>query len=243
MSAAGGKTPRIWTADNLPDGLSINLATGLISGITTTAAAKDVMVTVTDANGRTASTVFMWIVGTPPPGPLMAARKAPMSVGLNKNMPAVAMTAFGGTAPYTWAARDLPPGLSIDRPTGAITGKVTSCTRYVSTMTVTDKVGATASTQVVWQVTKCGNVKVTAPSPTNPDQTTVLGAVVNLTAKSTLAASGSTQWTSTGLPPGLAMTVDGMVAGSPTQKGSYPVTFTVANASTSSTLMFTWTVK
>jgi hypothetical protein len=241
VPAAGGMMPRTWAADNLPPGLSINPADGFISGTTTTAVAKDVMVTVTDANGRTASTNFLWIVGTPPPGPLTANRKAPITAALKKSLTGVTMTALGGTPAYTWTAKDLPPGLVINSATGAVTGTPSTCTRYVSTMTVTDKVGAKASTQVVWQMSKCGSAKVTAPSPTNPDQSTVLGAVVNLTAKTTLSGS-SLKWTATGLPSGLTMAVDGAVTGSPSMRGTYPVKFTVTSGTTTAALMFTWTV-
>ena len=38
------------------------------------------------------------------------------------------------------------------------------------------------------------------------------------------------------------MAVDGTVSGSPSTQGAYPVKFTVTNGTTSSTLMFTWTV-
>jgi serine protease len=123
-----------------------------------------------------------------------------------------------------------------------VTGKPTTCTRYVSTVAVTDNAGTKSSTDVVWQLKNCGGARVTSPSPTNPDQTTVLGAVVTLNAKTTMPNNSSPRWTATGLPPGLTMTVTGAVTGSPTKKGTYPVKFSVTNGSKTSVLMFTWTV-
>ncbi|MET8148425.1 putative Ig domain-containing protein [Actinoplanes sp. NPDC049668] len=241
--AAGGRTTYAWEALDLPAGLTINPATGVITGTVTTASAQSVTVTVTDANGRTESTSFVWIVGTPPPGTALTAnRKNPMTVNLNASVN-ITMTALGGKTPYAWTAQDLPPGLSINSSTGAVTGRPTSCTRYVSTMTVTDSAGKKSSTEVVWLMKRCGGARVTSPSPSMPDQTTVLGAVVNLTAKTDMALSSSPRWTATGLPPGLSMTVSGTVTGSPTRRDTYPVRFTVTNGSKTSVLMFTWTVK
>ncbi|MEU7907046.1 putative Ig domain-containing protein [Actinoplanes sp. NPDC049118] len=242
-TAAGGKSPYTWAAQDLPAGLSINSTTGVISGTTTAPGAHFVQVTVADANDRTAEGTISWIVGTPPPGgTLKASPLTPKSVKLNTSVN-VTMTAFGGTTPYAWAAQDLPPGLSINSSTGAMTGKPTTCTRYVTNVTVTDKNGEKATTEVIWQMRNCGNARVTSPSPTNPDQTTVLDAVVNLNAKTNMSNNPSPRWNATGLPPGLTMTVSGAVTGSPTKRGTYPVTLTVTNGSKTSVLMFTWTVK
>ncbi|MFC6609091.1 putative Ig domain-containing protein [Amorphoplanes digitatis] len=244
VTAAGGRTPYTWEAEDVPAGLTIDPATGVITGTVSTASAQNVVVTVTDANGRTESTSFAWIVGTPPPGtPLTANRQNQKTVNLGSNVN-VTMTAFGGKTPYAWSAQNLPPGLSINSSNGAVTGKPTSCTRYVSTMTVTDSAGKTSSTELVWLLKNCSSARVTSPSPSKPDQTTLLGAVVNLTATTSMSNNPySPRWTATGLPPGLTMTVSGTVTGSPTRRDTYPVKFSVTNGSKTSVLMFTWTVK
>ncbi|HEX3958555.1 MAG TPA: putative Ig domain-containing protein, partial [Trebonia sp.] len=68
--SASGQT-LTYTASGLPAGLSINSATGLISGTPTTAATSTVTVTATDTTGATGSATFTWAInasgsGEPP---------------------------------------------------------------------------------------------------------------------------------------------------------------------------------
>jgi hypothetical protein len=62
-SDTAGGTPT-YSATNLPAGLSINSATGLISGTPTTTGASNVTVTVTDSTGPAGSTQFSWTIAT-----------------------------------------------------------------------------------------------------------------------------------------------------------------------------------
>ncbi|MFH8773309.1 alkaline phosphatase family protein [Streptomyces sp. NPDC017958] len=62
LSASGGTGPCSWSATGLPAGLSVDSATGRISGTPTTAGTSTVTVTATDAAGATASTTFTWTV-------------------------------------------------------------------------------------------------------------------------------------------------------------------------------------
>ena len=51
MLATGGTTPFTWTASNLPTGLSINSASGVISGSPTAVGTFNTTITVTDKTG------------------------------------------------------------------------------------------------------------------------------------------------------------------------------------------------
>jgi hypothetical protein len=66
---------------------------------------------------------------------------------------ALAMTASGGTTPYTWTATNLPPGLTFSGSTNKITGTPTTAGSYPVTLTVTDKVGARSIFMFVWTIT------------------------------------------------------------------------------------------
>ncbi|MFC1418008.1 putative Ig domain-containing protein [Streptacidiphilus cavernicola] len=57
---AGGTVS--WTASGLPAGLSVNPATGLVSGTPTTAGSSSVTVTATDSTGPAGSATFTWTV-------------------------------------------------------------------------------------------------------------------------------------------------------------------------------------
>jgi subtilase family serine protease len=67
LSASGGVPPYTWAAvSGLPAGLSVNAATGLVTGAPTAVHSLTVTVRVTDAIGRTAARSFNWVV-TPDP--------------------------------------------------------------------------------------------------------------------------------------------------------------------------------
>lgn len=62
MAAGGGLAPLAWTANGLPAGLTVNAATGLISGTPGTTGMHSVTITVTDRSGATDSVSFAWAV-------------------------------------------------------------------------------------------------------------------------------------------------------------------------------------
>ncbi len=55
LTAIGGTAPRIWSSTVLPDGLSLAPNTGIVSGTPSAAGTYDVVFTVTDQTGRTAT--------------------------------------------------------------------------------------------------------------------------------------------------------------------------------------------
>ncbi len=68
----------------------------------------------------------------------------------------------GGAAPYTWAASDLPPGLSIDPQSGAISGTPIAGGSYTATITPTDSDGIEAPTPLT--------LKIKAPNEPPPSE-------------------------------------------------------------------------
>ena len=68
--AAGGITPYSWSATGLPAGLSINAASGQITGTPTSAGSANVTLTVTDAYGIIASSAVIALTVAPAPTPL-----------------------------------------------------------------------------------------------------------------------------------------------------------------------------
>ena len=83
------------------------------------------------------------------------------------------------------------------------------------------------------------------PTLTNPgDQTTGVGTGVNLTLVGTDPDGEPVSYSSTGLPPGLALTSStGAIGGTPTTVGVYPVTVTVSDGTASTSQSFTWTIQ
>jgi|GEM_PF-1341783 len=150
VTAAGGTAPWAFSvAPALPSGLSINAASGAISGNPTAAATlATYTVTVTDAAGATSSASFALNVN----GPLSAtAAFATYTLTVGGLVPAVIpVVGGGGTGPYTYAvAPAMPAGLSLNGATGEVSGSPTTAVAAANfTVTVTDATAATASCAV-----------------------------------------------------------------------------------------------
>ena len=146
VTAGGGLAPYTWAATGLPAGLSIGIATGIISGTPTSASGSpySVTVTVTDSTGKTATMNYTLAVGT---GVTITGPASLPAATLGAAYTSTTITAAGGSGTYTWSATGLPSGLSIAATTGAITGTPTGTTAGTATVvvTVTDTSSNTAS--------------------------------------------------------------------------------------------------
>ncbi|MGH3581576.1 MAG: putative Ig domain-containing protein [Mycobacterium sp.] len=142
ISAGGGTGSYTYSvsAGTLPPGLSLNPSTGVISGTPTTAATSNFTITATDGSGFIGSRAYALTVA--PPTLNLVSPVSNGTVGSPYNQ---AIVVTGGTAPYTYAVSggQLPPGLSLDAATGALTGVPMASGTYPFTVTVTDANGAT----------------------------------------------------------------------------------------------------
>ncbi|MEU1146720.1 putative Ig domain-containing protein [Streptomyces sp. NPDC005863] len=137
-------------------------------------------------------------------------------------------SAEGGTAPYTWTATGLPPGLSVAASTGTVTGTPTTAGTYQVTLTATDSAGKKGSTSFAWKVTEPGTG---APQLTSPgSQNAHVGRPLSLPLKVTGGTAPHT-FTATNLPAGLAVhPTTGVLSGTPTTWGLRNSTLTVTDA-------------
>ena len=240
----GGLAPYTWTATGLPAGLTIDPATGIITGTTTAtgAAAKaTVTVKVTDKNQKSSSATFTWNTKVTVQFP-----NAATPISLTKDTPySGAVSAYGGSGTYTWTATNLPPGLSLST-AGLVTGTVTGSTRYLVTLTVTDSLGATSSAVVPVNITTpAGQLQVTSPAMTpTPDRTNARGTAITAIDPKASGGTNPYTWTVRNLPPGLTFNgTNTKITGTPTTAGSYPVTITVTDrVGATSIFMFLWTI-
>ena len=119
----------------------------------------------------------------------------------------------------TWQAIGLPPGVSINASSGALTGEVTSAGSYPVTLITQGYDSSTSyidSTSFTWSVT---SVSLSPGSPVNG-----LGSSVDTTFSATENANGGSAtcctWSATGLPAGLSLNAaTGVVTGAPTTAG------------------------
>ncbi len=230
LAATGGITPYAWSLNtgNLPPGLSLNTSTGAITGTPTTAGPYSFTVKVTDSEGSPQSVTASLSITV---NAQLAITTSTLSSGVLNVAYSQTLAATGGITPYTWSIStgSLPPGLSLNTNTGAITGTPTTAGSYSFTAKVTDsespKQSATASLSITI------NTKLAVQTTTLPP-----GVVTTTYSGATLQATGgvtSYTWSWTGTtPPGLALSSAGAISGTPTTAGTYNFTVQVMDSST-----------
>jgi hypothetical protein len=146
LQATGGVPPLTWSlSGTLPYGLSLSKA-GAITGMPAFAGtSSSLFFQVTDSTGNAANATLIIIVSPEPPPPSVVTNSLPTgTVGTAYSW---AVQATGGTTPYTWELQSgtLPPGLSLNTSTGAITGTPTTAGTYANLIfQVSDATGLTA---------------------------------------------------------------------------------------------------
>ncbi|MEU4240651.1 putative Ig domain-containing protein [Actinoplanes sp. NPDC026619] len=220
LKARGGQLPNTWTIAQLPAGLSL-ASSGIISGVPTTVGVTSTTATVTDhANRTNTGPVTMTVVQPPAP-------TVPTSViSRVGDVYSLSLSATGGVAPYTaWDVAGLPPGLTFDSATDAISGSPTTAGTYPVTVTVTDanlKTGKATYTHTVYP-----GLTLTGLS----DQTIDLKSSVGLTAVAA-GGDGNYSYTATGLPTGTSINKNtGVINSKASSSGRFLPTITVTDGS------------
>ncbi len=176
--------------------------------------------------------------------PLSIVTQSPLPAGTVGTPYSQALVATGGTPPYTWSLSfgSLPPGLTLS-PSGSITGTPSATGTYLVTVQVVDSASVTMSVTLgiaIGSSTPTGLTITTAP--------TLVSGAVGANYSTTLFATAGTppyQWTlvSGALPPGLGLSINGVISGTPTTAGTYNFVVRVTdNQFASATQSFTLTV-
>ncbi len=140
LFAEDGQTPYEWSvvAGLLPDGLSLNRDTGVISGTPEEAGAVTFTVEVRDSDSPLSSDEQeLTLTIDPQPVEILTDALAAGQVGMAYTD---GLVAINGTQPFMWSlsAGTLPDGLMLDATTGEITGTPTAAGMNTFSITVTD---------------------------------------------------------------------------------------------------------
>jgi hypothetical protein len=236
VAGADGTGPYVWSVSigSLPTGLTINSSTGAITGTPSAAGPDTFTVTLTDADGQTASEGYAIAVAPAPAPPV-----APPSITTTSLPDAQVGSAYeqsitgsGGTTPYQWSisAGSLPAGLSLDPIVGTLTGIPNATGQDSFTVTLTDANGLTATEGYTLEV----DAAPASPSAPPSITTTSLpvgsdGSPYAVTPDVSGGTGPYTWWLSSGtLPSGLSLNpTTGTITGTVTS-GASSETFTVA---------------
>jgi uncharacterized protein (TIGR03437 family) len=225
FAATGGVPPYSWSLASgaLPSGVSLNPATGMISGSPAINSQGSYPFTMraTDSAGLFSTAPFTLRFN---PAPLVITTTVLPGgiVGLSYS---AMLGATGGVTPYSWSIMSgaLPSGLALNSATGAISGTpaLNSQGSYPLTIRVTDSVGvfSTASLQILVD-----------PPPLVIQNSSLAPATEGLAYGGTFTASGGTppySWSGSSLPSWLALTSAGQLSGIPPLGSAGTYTFTI----------------
>jgi hypothetical protein len=232
FSANGGSPPYTWkSSGTVPPGLTVG-SDGTVSGTPTQVGTFAFSVIATDSAQQPMSSpavAAQITINIPATLTLSASPAPPAGVDGSPYGP-FSFSATGGYLPLQWSitAGKLPPGLTLGND-GSLSGTPTSTGTFMFTVTVTDSASKPVSMSLPFTI----NVTL-PPPPTIVDQESPTGTVGAVYTPYPFTASDGVPplaWSETPLlTMGLSLSAQGVLSGTPTMAGQFPITLNVLDA-------------
>jgi hypothetical protein len=222
-------SPTSYDASGLPSGLSVNTATGAITGTPTVSGTSSVSIGATNAGGT--GEAILTLTVSPPAPVITSAASATGIVGS-----AFSYTITANNSPTSFNATGLPAGLTVTTATGVISGTPTATGTSSVTISAINAVG-TGNAVLALTI----NASQSKPAITSAaTATAALGSAFSYTIT---ASNSPTSYSATGLPSGLSVnTTTGAIIGAATAAGSFNVAIGASNAGGTGTAILALTV-
>ncbi|MHB8092066.1 MAG: putative Ig domain-containing protein, partial [Syntrophales bacterium] len=228
IAASGGYGSYQWAvfSGTLPDGLSLDPQTGVISGTPAASTYGIIILSVTDDFGRVTYKDYSIKISDP-----LRVLTSALPKGLRNEAYSEAIRKDGGIGPYTFSySGTLPAGLSLNTSTGAISGTPTTAGLTNFGITVSDSTYPTAQT-----VTQNLSLRVTSVlTVTTSEILPNIKKDVAISPLTLVAKGGASPYTwafvSGTLPGGISLDPQtGQITGTPTEKGDFVFTIAVTD--------------
>ena len=235
LAATGGTSPDTWaiSSGSLPTGLTLDTATGVISGVPTVNGTSSFTAQVTDSSSPTATTASLALaltVGNPAPLSVATSSLPNATAGSNYSQ---GLLAVGGIAPYSWslASGSLPGGLTISA-SGSLSGTPTSSGTFSFAVQCSDNSLPTPQT-----ASASLTLTVDSASPMSFGDTTLATATEGNYYYQQISVTGgvnpySFSLSSGSLPVGMALDSYGNLDGYPASFGTFNFTVQATDSST-----------
>ena len=208
----------------LPPGVTLNTANGTVSGNPTTEGVYTFTITATNWVGSVTTASYQVTIWDKPTFTNLASLGLTINEGASYNV----TVTTNGPAPsaFSISTGSLPPGLSLNTSTGAITGTATTNGTYNFKISATNTAGTRESTQVTITVRQLPAISGQSITSTN---------LLNTAYSSSISATGYPAPTfsvySGALPTGLSLnTSTGAITGTPSATGTFSFVIRATNS-------------
>jgi hypothetical protein len=237
VTATGFPAPTFSETGALPTGVTLNSATGVLSGIPAAGMGGTYSITITAQNGTTPNATQSFTLTVNQAAAITSANNTAFTVNTAGTF---TVTASGFPAPTLSESGALPSGVTFNTSTGVLSGTATTTATFNITFTAHNGVGADGTQSFTLTIN---------PTPTPAAITSANSATFKVSTASsfTVTATGSPTPTlseSGSLPAGVTFNAStGVLSGTPNVTGTFNITFTAHNTSgPDATQAFTLTV-